>query len=202
MEVSANMVKELREKTGAGMMDCKKALAETGGDFQKALDYLRQKGLATAARRAGRVASEGRIGSYIHAGGKIGVMVEVNCETDFVAKTDDFQAFAKDIAMHIAASSPSYIRREEVTVEVLEREKEIYRAQARDAKKPEKVIDKIVEGKLEKFYGETCLLEQPFVKDPDLTIQDLLNGLIGKLGEKIEIRRFTRYQVGEGIAKS
>ena len=202
MEVSASMVKELREKTGAGMMDCKKALAETGGDFQKALDYLRQKGLATAARRAGRVASEGRIGSYIHAGGKIGVMVEVNCETDFVAKTDDFQAFAKDIAMHIAASSPSYIRREEVTVEVLEREKEIYRAQARDAKKPEKVIDKIVEGKLEKFYGETCLLEQPFVKDPDLTIQDLLNGLIGKLGEKIEIRRFTRYQVGEGIAKS
>jgi elongation factor Ts len=129
-------------------------------------------------------------------------MVEVNCETDFVAKTDDFQAFAKDIAMHIAASSPSYIRREEVTVEVLEREKEIYRAQARDAKKPEKVIDKIVEGKLEKFYGETCLLEQPFVKDPDLTIQDLLNGLIGQLGEKIEIRRFTRYQVGEGIAKS
>ncbi len=202
MEVSANMVKELREKTGAGMMDCKKALAETGGDFQKALDYLRQKGLATAAKRAGRVASEGRIGSYIHAGGKIGVMVEVNCETDFVAKTDDFQAFAKDIAMQIAASSPSYIRREEVTVEVLAREKEIYRAQARDAKKPEKVIDKIVEGKLEKFYGETCLLEQPFVKDPDLTIQDLLNGLIGKLGEKIEIRRFTRYQVGEGIAKS
>ncbi len=202
MEVSANMVKELREKTGAGMMDCKKALAETGGDFQKALDYLRQKGLATAAKRAGRVASEGRIGSYIHAGGKIGVMVEVNCETDFVAKTDDFQAFAKDVAMHIAASNPSYIRREEVAVEVLEREKEIYRAQARDARKPEKVIDKIIEGKLEKFYGETCLLEQPFVKDPDLTIQDLLNGLIGKLGEKIEIRRFTRYQVGEGIAKS
>ena len=202
MEVSANMVKDLREKTGAGMMDCKKALAETGGDFQKALDYLRQKGLATAVKRAGRVASEGRIGAYIHAGGKIGVMVEVNCETDFVAKTDDFQAFAKDIAMHIAASNPSCIRREEVTVEVLEREKEIYRAQARDAKKPEKVIDKIVEGKLEKFYGETCLLEQPFVKDPDLTIQDLLNGLIGKLGEKIEIRRFTRYQVGEGIAKS
>jgi len=202
VEVSANMVKDLREKTGAGMMDCKKALAETGGDFQKALDYLRQKGLATAAKRAGRVASEGRIGAYIHAGGKIGVMVEVNSETDFVAKTDDFQAFAKDIAMHIAASNPTYIRREEVTAEVLEREKEIYRAQARDAKKPEKVVDKIVEGKLEKFYGETCLLEQPFVKDPDLTIQDLLNGLIGKLGEKIEIRRFTRYQVGEGMAKS
>ncbi len=202
MEVSANMVKELREKTGAGMMDCKKALTETGGDFQKALDYLRQKGLATAAKRAGRVASEGRVGSYIHAGGKIGVMVEVNCETDFVAKTDDFQAFAKDVAMHIAASNPSYIRREEVTADVLDREKEIYRAQARDAKKPEKVMEKIVEGKLEKFYGEVCLLEQAFVKDPDITIQDLLNGLIGKLGEKIEIRRFTRYQVGEGIAKS
>ena len=202
MEVSANMVKELREKTGAGMMDCKKALAETGGDFQKALDYLRQKGLATAAKRAGRIASEGRIGSYIHAGGKIGVMVEVNCETDFVAKTDDFQAFAKDMAMQIAASNPSYVRREEVTPEVLEREKEIYRAQARDAKKPEKVMDKIVEGKLEKFYSEVCLLEQAFVKDPDVAVQDLLNGLIGKLGEKIEIRRFTRYQVGEGIAKS
>jgi len=202
VEVSANMVKELREKTGAGMMDCKKALAETGGDFQKALDYLRQKGLATAAKRAGRVASEGRVGSYIHAGGKIGVMVEVNCETDFVAKTDDFQAFAKDVAMHIAASNPSYLRREEVTADVLEREKEIYRAQARDAKKPEKVTEKIVEGKLEKFYSEVCLLEQAFVKDPDITIQDLLNGLIGKLGEKIEIRRFTRYQVGEGIAKS
>jgi elongation factor Ts len=202
VEVSANMVKELREKTGAGMMDCKKALAETGGDFQKALDYLRQKGLATAAKRAGRVASEGRVGSYIHAGGKIGVMVEVNCETDFVAKTDDFQAFAKDVAMHIAASNPSYLRREEVTADVLEREKEIYRAQARDAKKPEKVMEKIVEGKLEKFYSEACLLEQAFVKDPDITIQDLLNGLIGKLGEKIEIRRFTRYQVGEGIAKS
>jgi len=202
VEVSANMVKELREKTGAGMMDCKKALSETGGDFQKALDYLRQKGLATAAKRAGRVASEGRVGSYIHAGGKIGVMVEVNCETDFVAKTDDFQAFAKDVAMHIAASNPSYVRREEVTADVLEREKEIYRAQARDAKKPEKVMEKIVEGKLEKFYSEVCLLEQAFVKDPDITIQDLLNGLIGKLGEKIEIRRFTRYQVGEGIAKS
>ena len=202
MEVSASMVKDLREKTGAGMMDCKKALSETGGDFQKAVDYLRQKGLATAAKRAGRIASEGRIGSYIHAGGKIGVMVEVNCETDFVAKTDDFQVFAKDIAMHIAASNPSYVRREEVPPEVLEREREIYRAQARDAKKPDKIIDKIVDGKLEKFYGEACLLEQPFVKDPDITIQDLLNGFIGKVGEKVEIRRFTRFQVGEGIAKS
>jgi elongation factor Ts len=202
VEVSASMVKDLREKTGAGMMDCKKALTETGGDFQKAVDYLRQKGLATAAKRAGRIASEGRIGSYIHAGGKIGVMVEVNCETDFVAKTDDFQAFAKDVAMHIAASSPLYIRREDVSPEVLQREREIYQAQARDAKKPEKIIDKIVDGKLEKFYGEVCLLEQPFVKDPDITVQDLLNGLIGKLGEKVEIRRFTRFQVGEGIPKS
>jgi elongation factor Ts len=202
VEVSASMVKDLREKTGAGMMDCKKALSETGGDFQKAVDYLRQKGLATAAKRAGRIASEGRIGSYIHAGGKIGVMVEVNCETDFVAKTDDFQVFAKDVAMHIAASNPSFVRREEVPPEVLEREKEIYRAQARDAKKPEKIMDKIVDGKLEKFYGEACLLEQPFVKDPDITIQDLLNGFIGKVGEKVEIRRFTRFQVGEGTAKS
>ena len=202
MEVSASMVKDLREKTGAGMMDCKKALAESGGNFEKAVDYLRQKGLATAARRAGRVASEGQIGSYVHAGGKIGVMVEVNCETDFVAKTDDFQAFAKDIAMHIAASSPLYIQRENVPPEVLEREREIYRAQVREAGKPEKIMEKIVEGKLEKFYSEVCLLEQPFIKDPDRTVQDLLNGLIGKLGEKVEIRRFIRFQVGEGMAKS
>jgi elongation factor Ts len=195
------MVKDLREKTGAGMMDCKKALSETGGNFEKAVDYLRQKGLATAAKRAGRIASEGRVGSYVHAGGKIGVIVEVNCETDFVAKTDDFQAFAKDIAMHIAASSPLYIRRENVPPEVLAREREIYGAQALEAGKPAKIVDKIVEGKLEKFYSEVCLLEQPFVKDPDLTVQDLLNGLIGKLGEKVEIRRFSRFQVGEGIPK-
>jgi elongation factor Ts len=201
VEISATMVRDLREKTGAGMMDCKKALAETGGNFEKAVDYLRQKGLATAAKRAGRVASEGRIGSYVHAGGKIGVMVEVNCETDFVAKTDDFQIFAKDVAMQIAASSPLYVRREDVAPETLEREREIYRIQAREAGKPEKVMDKIVEGKLEKFYGEVCLMEQTFVKDTDITIQDLLNGLIGKLGEKIEIRRFARFQVGEGMAK-
>jgi len=201
VEISASMVKDLREKTGAGMMDCKKALSETGGNFEKAVDYLRQKGLATAAKRAGRIASEGRIGSYVHAGGKIGVMVEVNCETDFVAKTDDFQAFAKDIAMHIAASNPLFIRREDVTPDILEREREIYRAQARETGKPEKIIDKIVGGKLEKFYGEVCLLEQPFVKDPDHTVQDLLNGLIGKLGEKVEIRRFNRFQVGEGLPK-
>ncbi len=201
MDISANMVKELREKTGAGMMDCKKALAESGGDFQKAVDYLRQKGLATAAKRAGRVASDGQIGSYIHAGGKLGVLVEINCETDFVAKTDDFHVFTKDVAMHIAASNPLFIRREDVPADVLDRERAIYRAQAQDAKKPEKVIEKIIDGKLEKFYSEACLLEQPFIKDQNLTIQDLLNGLIGKLGEKIEIRRFHRFQVGEGIAK-
>lgn len=201
MEVSSSMVKDLREKTGAGMMDCKKALSETGGNFEKAVDYLRQKGLATAAKRAGRIAAEGRVGSYVHAGGKIGVIVEVNCETDFVAKTDDFQSFAKDVAMHIAASSPLYIQRENVPPEVLEREREIYRAQAREGGKPEKIMEKIVEGKLEKFYSEVCLLEQPFIKDPDLTVQDLLNGLIGKLGEKVEIRRFSRIQVGEGIPK-
>ena len=202
MEVSATMVKDLREKTGAGMMDCKKALAESAGNFEKAVDYLRQKGLATAARRAGKVASEGQIGSYVHAGGKIGVMVEVNCETDFVAKTDDFRSFAKDVAMHIAASSPLYIQRENVPPEALEREREIYRAQVREAGKPEKIMEKIVEGKLEKYYSEVCLLEQPFIKDPDRTVQDLLNGLIGKLGEKVEIRRFIRFQVGEGMAKS
>jgi len=201
VDISATMVRDLREKTGAGMMDCKKALSESGGNFEKAVDYLRQKGLATAAKRAGRVASEGRIGSYIHAGGKIGVMVEVNCETDFVAKTDDFQAFAKDLAMQIAASSPLYVRREDVPAEALEKEREIYRIQAREAGKPEKVIDKIVEGKLEKYYGEVCLLEQVFVKDTDVKIQDLMNGLIGKLGEKIEIRRFARFQVGEGMVK-
>ena len=201
MDISATMVRDLREKTGAGMMDCKKALTESGGNFEKAVDYLRQKGLATAAKRAGRVASEGRIGSYIHAGGKIGVLVEVNCETDFVAKTDDFQNFGKDLAMQIAASNPLFVRREEVPPEALEKEREIYRIQAREAGKPEKVIDKIVDGKLEKYYGEVCLLEQVFVKDTDLKIQDLLNGLIGKLGEKIEIRRFARFQVGEGMAK-
>jgi len=201
VDISATMVRDLREKTGAGMMDCKKALAESAGNFEKAVDYLRQKGLATAAKRAGRVASEGRIGSYIHAGGKIGVMVEVNCETDFVAKTDDFQNFAKDLSMQIAASNPLFVRREEVPSEALEKEREIYRIQAREAGKPEKIIDRIIDGKLEKYYGEVCLLEQVFVKDTDIKIQDLLNGLIGKLGEKIEIRRFARFQVGEGMAK-
>ena len=195
MEVSASMVKDLREKTGAGMMDCKKALAEAGGNFEKAVDYLRQKGLATAAKRAGRIASEGRIGSYVHAGGKIGVMVEVNCETDFVAKTEDFQIFAKDVAMHIAASNPLYLRRENVPPEASEREREIYRVQAREAGKPEKIVEKIVEGKLEKFYSEVCLLEQPFVKNPDLTIEKILAEAVIKLGENIQVRRFVRFSI-------
>jgi len=201
-EISAEMVRLLREATNVSMMECKRALVEAGGDSAKATKLLRERGMAVAAKKAGRAANQGLLASATAEGGKVVSLVEVNCETDFVAKTDDFQAFAKDMAMQIAASNPSYVRREEVTPEVLEREKEIYRAQARDAKKPEKIMDKIVEGKLEKFYSEVCLLEQAFVKDPDVTVQDLLNGLIGKLGEKIEIRRFTRYQVGEGIAKS
>ncbi len=196
-QITAAMVKELRERTNAGMMDCKKALQECGGDMQKAVDFLRQKGLAVAAKRAGRTTSEGVVQCYIHAGNKLGVMVEVNCETDFVAKTDQFIQFARDLAMHIAATNPVCIKREEAPQEVVEKEKEIYRQQALDAGKPEKIIDKIVEGRIDKFMKEICLLEQPFVKDPDLTIQDLLNELIAKMGENISIRRFTRYQVGE-----
>ncbi len=196
-QITAAMVKELRERTNAGMMDCKKALQECGGDMQKAVDFLRQKGLAVAAKRAGRTTSEGVVQCYIHAGNKLGVMVEVNCETDFVAKTDQFIQFARDVAMHIAATNPVCIKREEAPQEVVEKEKEIYRQQALDAGKPEKIIDKIVEGRIDKFMREICLLEQPFVKDPDLTIQDLLNELIAKMGENISIRRFTRYQVGE-----
>jgi len=191
------MIKELRDKTNAGMMDCKKALTETGGDMEKAIDLLRQKGLAVAQKRAGRATSEGVVHAYIHAGGKIGVMVEVNCETDFVAKTDAFQEFAKDIAMHIAATNPVAIRREDVPAELVEREKAIYTQQAIDSGKPEHIAEKIVSGRMEKFFGETCLLEQKFVKNPDLTIQDLLNDLIAKMGENISIRRFARFQVGE-----
>lgn len=182
-------------------MDCKKALAETGGDQEKAIDYLRKKGLAAASKKAGRVASEGVVGSYIHAGGKIGVLVEVNCETDFVAKNEAFQAFVKDIAMHIAAAAPQYVRREEVPGESLEREKDIYRAKAKETGKPDNIIEKIVEGQVSKFYGEICLLEQPFVKDPDKTIQTYLNETIASIGENMSIRRFTRYVLGEGLAK-
>lgn len=182
-------------------MDCKKALAETGGDHEKAIDYLRKKGLAAASKKAGRVASEGMVGSYIHAGGKIGVLVEVNCETDFVARNENFQAFVKDIAMHIAAAAPQFVRREEVTADVIEREKEIYRAKARETGKPENIIEKIIEGQVNKFYADICLLEQPYVKDPDKTVQQFLNEAIASIGENISVRRFVRYALGEGLAK-
>jgi elongation factor Ts len=196
VKITSQMVKELREKTNAGMMDCKKALTETQGDMEKAVDLLRQKGLAVAQKRANRATSEGTIQTYIHAGAKLGVMVEVSCETDFVAKTDDFATFARDIAMHVAASNPVAIQREEVAADLVEREKEIYRQQAIESGKPEQIIDKIVNGKLDKFYSEVCLLEQNFVKNPDLTVQDLLNELIAKMGENITIKRFVRFQVG------
>ncbi len=198
MEISAVKVKELREKTGAGMMDCKKALTEAGGDFSKAEEWLRQKGLAAAAKKASRVASEGAVGSYVHMGGKIGVLVEVNCETDFVARNELFQAFVKDVAMHIAASAPLYLRREEVPAEVVEKERAIYREQLREQGKPEKVWDKILEGKLDKFYKDVCLLDQPFVKDPDKSITQLITEMVAKIGENIQVRRFSRYQLGEG----
>lgn len=197
--ISAELVKELREKTGAGMMDCKKALTESNGDFEKAVDLLRQKGLASASKKSGRTASEGLIESYIHMG-KIGTMVEINCETDFVARTDDFRELVKDISMHIAAANPVYLTRENVPQDVIEREKEIYRAQVAD--KPPQVIEKIISGKLEKFYMETCLLDQIFIKDPDQkkSIKDLVNEKIAKLGENIIIRRFARFQLGETIS--
>jgi elongation factor Ts len=196
-EISAALVKQLREKTGAGMMDCKGALAEVGGDMEKAIEFLRKKGLATAQKRAGRAMTEGIIQSYIHMNAKLGVLVEVNCETDFVAKNEDFQGFAKNIAMHIAASNPLGITAEDVSQAVIEKEKEIYRAQALDAGKPENVIDKRVEGKLKKFYQDNCLMNQSYVRNPDITVADLLNELIAKIGENISIRRFVRYQIGE-----
>lgn len=193
------LIKDLRQRTGAGVVDCKVALHEAQGDMDKAIEHLRRKGLATAAKKAGRIATDGLVSSYIHAGGKIGVLVEVNCETDFVAKTEDFQSFIKNMAMQIAAANPQYVRREEVPQAELDKEKEIYRAQALESKKPEKVIDKIVEGKLERFYSEVCLLEQTYVKDGDMTIKDVLDALIAKIGENIQIRRFTRFQLGEGL---
>ena len=200
-EITAALVKELRERTGAGMMDSKKALAATEGDMDKAIDFLREKGLAAAAKKAGRIAAEGLVESYIHGGGRIGVLVEVNCETDFVAKTDAFKSLVKDIAMHIAAANPSYLRREEVPAAELEHEKMVLSEQARNEGKPEKIIEKMVAGRIEKYYKEVCLLEQPFVKDPDKTISDLITESIAKIGENIAIRRFTRYQLGEGIEK-
>ena len=195
--ISATMVKQLREKTGAGMMDCKNALSECDGDMDKAVDFLRKKGLATAQKRAGRAMMEGIIQSYIHLGGKLGVLVEVNCETDFVARSEDFQEFAKNISMHIAASNPLGIQAEDVPEDVVNKEKEIYRAQALEMGKPENVIEKIVEGKLKKFFTDNCLMNQPYVKDPDKTISDLLTELIGKIGENITIKRFVRFQIGE-----
>ena len=197
MKITAGMVKELREKTNAGMMDCKKALTECEGDMTKAVDWLRQKGLSVAAKRAGRQASEGQVMSYIHAGGKLGVMVEINCETDFTGKTDEFGAFAKDVAMHIAAANPLCITAEELPADLVEREREIYRGQALDAGKPEKIVDKIIEGKMKKFISESCLLSQPFVKDTDKTVEDLLNEMRAKTGENVQIRRFVRFQLGE-----
>lgn len=200
-QITAAMVKDLRETTGAGMMDCKKALAAVDGDKAKAIDWLREKGMAAAAKKDSRVAAEGACVSYIHAGGKIGVLVEVNCETDFVAKTEDFLNFAKDIAMQIAAANPTCIRREEVDTAAIDHEREVLRQQALNEGKPEKIVEKMVEGRLEKFYKEVCLMEQPFVKDPDKTIEQLVKEKIAKIGEKISIRRFTRYQLGEGIEK-
>jgi elongation factor Ts len=197
MEISAQSVKELRERTGAGMMECKRALQETGGDIEKAIDALRAKGAAKAAKRADREAKEGSIGSYIHMGGRIGVLVEVNCETDFVARNADFQALVRDIAMHIAAANPVAVRREDFDQEMLERERAVYREQMRESGKPEAIWDKIVDGKIEKFYQEQALLEQPFVKNPDLTVGQLIEQASSKTGEKIEVRRFTRYAIGE-----
>ena len=202
MEVNATLVKELREKTGAGMMDCKKALAETAGSLEKAVDYLRQKGLAAAAKKADRVAIDGAVGAYVHPGGKIGVLVEINCETDFVARTNEFQSLLKDIAMQVAAASPRFVRREEVSAEESERERSIYRQQALESGKPEKVVDKIVEGKMERFYSEACLLEQAFIKDPDQKVLDIVNEAALRLREKIQVRRFARFHLGEGVGKS
>jgi elongation factor Ts len=202
MEVNAAVVKELRERTGAGIMDCKKALAETGGDLETAVDYLRQKGLAAAAKKTERVAADGAVAAYVHPGGKLGVLVEINCETDFVARTSEFQTLLKDIAMQIAAANPRYIRKEDVSAQELERERSIYRQQALESGKPEMVLDKIVEGKMERFYSEVCLLEQAFIKDADKKVSDVVNDAIARLKENIRVRRFARYHLGEGVQKS
>ena len=199
MDISASMVKELRIKTNAGMMDCKEALQAAGGDFEKAVEYLRKKGLSAATKRSSKAAKDGAIASYIHMQGRIGVMVEVNCETDFVARTDDFQTMARDIAMHVAASNPLYVRPEDVPESVLESEKAIYQEQAQTEGKPEKIWDRIVQGKLKKYYEEVCLLNQKFVKDTDITVETLVSNMIAKTGENIMIRRFARFQLGEDI---
>ena len=199
--VTASMVKELRERTGAGMLDCKKALEKTGGDIEKAIDLLREKGLAAAAKKAGRITAEGMVGSYIHMGGRIGVLIEVNCETDFVAKTEGFKDFVKNMAMQVAASKPLYVSRDEVPGDVLEKERQILRQQAINEGKPEKIADKMVEGRIEKFFKETCLLEQPYIRDPEVSVQQVLTETIAKIGENISIRRFARYEMGEGLQK-
>ncbi len=200
-DISAKLVKELRERTGAGMMDCKKALTETNGDIDKAIDLLREKGLSAAAKKAGRVTAEGLVESYIHGGGRIGVLVEVNCETDFVAKTDEFKELVKDIAMQVAAAKPQYVKREEVPDEVVEKEKNVLKAQALNEGKPEHIVEKMVQGRIDKFYKEICLLEQPFIKDPDISVQQLVTEKIAKIGENISVRRFVRFELGEGIEK-
>src|SRR5215475_357511 len=201
MEISAQMVKELREKTGAGMMDCKNALTEASGDMEQAIVVLRKKGLASAQKKAARIAAEGMIGHYIHAGGKLGVLVEVNCETDFAARSGEFQALVKDVAMHIAAQNPLYVRREDVPADVLEKEREIYKDQARASGKPANIVDKIAEGKLESYYEMACLYDQKFVKDPNISVKDLINNLVAKIGENIQVRRFARFKTGEGLEK-
>ena len=201
-EVSAGLVRDLRERTGAGMMDCKRALSEVQGDLEKAIVYLREKGLAAVAKRAGRAAADGTVDAYIHAGGKIGVLIEVNCETDFVARTDDFRALARELAMQVAAANPRYVRREDVPADVLEQERGIYAAQAANSGKPAAVIDKMVSGKVEKFFSEVCLLEQPFIKDPDKAVSQLVAEAVAKMGENIVVRRFSRFQLGEQSAAS
>lgn len=199
MNITSDMVKQLRAKTAAGMMDCKEALEASGGDFDKAIDYLRKKGMSAATKRSSKAAKDGIITSYIHMGGKIGVLVELNCETDFVAKTDDFKEMAKDIAMHVAASNPLYLKAEDIPADALEREKDIYREQLRAEKKPEKIWDKIIDGKLKKYYEEVCLLNQKFIKNTDITVETLINNMIAKTGENIVLRRFARFQLGEEL---
>ncbi|HWO40700.1 MAG TPA: translation elongation factor Ts [Candidatus Eisenbacteria bacterium] len=201
MDIDLAAVKELRERTGAGIMDCKRALAESGGALDKAVEYLRQKGLAAAQKKAARVAADGAIGAYVHPGGKIGVLLELNCETDFVARTAEFQALLKDMAMQIAAANPRFVRPEDVPAEEVEQERAIYRRQALESGEPEKVIDRIVEGKLERFYAEVCLMEQAFIKDPDRKVSDVINEAVARLGENIQVRRFARYHLGEGVQK-
>lgn len=201
MEISAQMVNELRQRTGAGIMDCKRALQETSGDMEKAVLYLREKGIASASRRAGRIATEGLVEAYIHQGGRIGVLIEVNCETDFVARSEDFKHFCREMTLQVAAANPRYLKREEVPAEVLEQEKQIYRKQAAEAGKPEKMWDKIAEGRLEKFFAEVCLMEQPYVRDPKLSVEKVRQALVAKTGENVVIRRFVRFELGEGLEK-